>query len=228
MPIIDKIPLLRTLARSLRLRRLQKQWRRRNGHNATVLCEPFPLDVVTVGRGTYGELHILSHYPESERLTIGDYVSIAPDVHILLGGNHQTHTLFTYPIRSRIVGGHCAEDARSRGPVTIADEVWIGYGATILSGVTIGRGAIVAAGAVVTHDVPPFAVVGGNPASLIRYRLPQETIALLDGLRLSDIPESLWAELEETLYTPADNPETAAALVARLRKKIGNNSPTKK
>lgn len=221
MPIIDKIPLLRTLARSLRLRRLQKQWRKRNAHNATVLCEPFPIDIVTVGRGSYGELHIMSHLPEVERLTIGDFVSIAPDVHILLGGNHQTHTLFTYPIRSRIIGGHCVEDAASRGPVTIADEVWIGYGATILSGVTIGRGAIVAAKAVVTRDVPPFAVVGGNPARVIRYRLPEETIARLDGLRLSDIPQTLWGELEETLYTPADDPEKAAALIARLRERTG-------
>ncbi len=224
MHIIAKIPVLRTLYRSLCLRRLQKQWRRRNGHNATVLCEPFPLDVVTVGRDTYGELHVMSHYPESERLTIGDYVSIAPDVHILLGGNHQTHTLFTYPIRSRIVGGHCAEDAQSRGPVTICDEVWIGYGATILSGVTIGRGAIVAAKAVVTRDVPPFAVVGGNPARIIRYRLPKETVALLDGLRLADIPETLWSELEETLYTPAADPEKAATLIARLRERTGDHS----
>ncbi len=219
MHIIDKIPLLRTLARSLRLRRLQKQWRRRNAHNATVLCEPFPLDIVTVGRGSYGELHVMSHYPETERLVIGDYVSIAPDVHILLGGNHQTRTLFTYPIRSRVIGGHCAEDARTHGTVTIGDEVWIGYGATILSGVTVGRGAIVAAKAVVTRDVPPFAVVGGNPARIIRYRLPQETVALLDGLRLADIPEQQWGSLLEDLYTPADDPSAAAVIVARLQEK---------
>ncbi len=219
MHIIDKIPLLRTLARSLRLRRLQKQWRRRNAHNATVLCEPFPLDIVTVGRGSYGELHVMSHYPETERLVIGDYVSIAPDVHILLGGNHQTRTLFTYPIRSRVIGGHCAEDARTRGTVTIGDEVWIGYGATILSGVTVGRGAIVAAKAVVTRDVPPFAVVGGNPARIIRYRLPQETVEMLDGLRLADIPERQWGSLLEDLYTPADDPSAAAVIVARLQEK---------
>lgn len=219
MHIIDKIPLLRTLARSLRLRRLQKQWRRRNAHNATVLCEPFPLDIVTVGRGSYGELHVMSHFPETERLVIGDYVSIAPDVHILLGGNHQTRTLFTYPIRSRVIGGHCAEDARTRGTVTIGDEVWIGYGATILSGVTVGRGAIVAAKAVVTRDVPPFAVVGGNPARIIRYRLPQETVEMLDGLRLADIPERQWGSLLEYLYTPADDPSAAAVIVARLQEK---------
>lgn len=220
MHIIDKIPLLRTLVRSLRLSRLQKQWRRRNAHNATVLCEPFPLDIVTVGRGSYGELHVMSHFLETERLVIGDYVSIAPDVHILLGGNHQTRTLFTYPIRSRVIGGHCAEDARTRGTVTIGDEVWIGYGATILSGVTVGRGAVVAAKAVVTRDVPPFAVVGGNPARIIRYRLPQETVALLDGLRLADIPEQQWGSLLEDLYTPVDDPSAAAAIVARLQERL--------
>lgn len=68
-------------------------------------------------------------------------------------------------------------------PVFIKNDVWIGLGAIILSGVTIGNGAIVAAGAVVTKDVPPFAVVGGCPAKIIKYRFNKDVIDLLQEVQ---------------------------------------------
>ena len=55
-------------------------------------------------------------------------------------------------------------------PIVVGDDVWLGYGAIILPGVTIGDGAIIGAGTVVTKDVPPYAIVGGNPAKVIRFR----------------------------------------------------------
>ena len=149
MQIINKIPVVRSLYRSWCFSRFQKAWRRQNRHNQTVACNAFPPAVVTVGQGTYGELHVMSYYPAKERLAIGNYVSLAPGVRFILGGNHQVHTLFPFPIRSRIIGGHCEEDAATRGPIVVEDEAWIGYGATVLSGVTIGKGAIVGAQAVV-------------------------------------------------------------------------------
>lgn len=74
---------------------------------------------------------------------------------------------------SLIIGGHDINDPRFVGyaaPITIEDYVWIGMNATILGGVTIGRGAVVATGALVTKDVPPFAVVAGAPARVIKWR----------------------------------------------------------
>lgn len=68
-----------------------------------------------------------------------------------------------------IIGNFC-----SIGPIIVEDDVWIATNALILSGVTIGRGAIVAAGAVVVKDVPPYAIVGGNPAKILKYRFPLE------------------------------------------------------
>jgi chloramphenicol O-acetyltransferase type B len=66
---------------------------------------------------------------------------------------------------------------------TIKNDVWIGHGAIINAGVTINNGAVVAAGSVVTRDVPPYAIVGGNPAQIIRYRFPEQTIAVLEHLQ---------------------------------------------
>jgi acetyltransferase-like isoleucine patch superfamily enzyme len=68
------------------------------------------------------------------------------------------------------------QQPKTRGPVVVGDDVWIGCGARVLKGVTIGTGAIVAAGAVVTHDVPPYAIVGGVPARVIAMR-PDDTVA---------------------------------------------------
>lgn len=67
-----------------------------------------------------------------------------------------------------------------RFDVVIEDDVWLGFGAIILSGVRIGRGAIVAAGSVVKQDVPPYAIVSGNPATLVKYRFTDEEIAVHD------------------------------------------------
>jgi len=66
-----------------------------------------------------------------------------------------------------------------KGDTVIGNDVWLGYEATIMPGIKIGDGAIVAAKSVVTKDVPPYAVVGGNPANVLRQRFPAETINLL-------------------------------------------------
>jgi acetyltransferase-like isoleucine patch superfamily enzyme len=63
----------------------------------------------------------------------------------------------------------------SKGPIVIGDEAWLGTGTIVLSGVTIGRGAIVGAGSVVTRDVPPDSIAGGNPARVLGVRRPAST-----------------------------------------------------
>jgi virginiamycin A acetyltransferase len=97
------------------------------------------------------------------------------------GGNHMTSWLTTYPFP---IFGH-GWDAGAppswpqRGDTRVGNDVWLGYRSTLMPGVTIGDGAIVASAAVVTRDVPPYAVVGGNPAAVIRMRFDPGTVARL-------------------------------------------------
>lgn len=120
---------------------------------------------------------------------VGRYCSIAVGVEVM-GFEHPTDWISTHVFSHQpyfngaIAALHgTAPDApafgRDRGPVVIGNDVWIGQRALIRRGVTIGDGAIVAAGAVVTADVPPFAIVGGTPARVIRYRFPEPLIERL-------------------------------------------------
>lgn len=128
-----------------------------------------------IGVGTYGmpEVH---DWAQGTTLSIGAYASIADDVHVFLGGNHRTDWVSTYPFpayleEARDVGGHVT----TRGSVRIGNDVWLGSGCLILSGVTIGDGAVVAARAVVTRDIAPYAIVAGNPARIIGWRFDEPT-----------------------------------------------------
>lgn len=127
-----------------------------------------------VGTGTYGIPEVFE-FGDDTILRVGSYTSIALGVKILLGGEHRTDWLTTYPFPAMMKGLEDITDyAPSKGDVTIGSDCWICAGAMILSGVTIGHGAIVAAGAVVTKDVPPFAVVGGSPCKFIRWRFDED------------------------------------------------------
>lgn len=216
MNILYKIPLLRSLTRIWDKAHFQKKWRQRNRHNRTVAMNIFPMERVKAGKHTYGELHILSYLPEIEHLEIGSYVSIAPDVHFILGGEHQTETLFTYPLRSVTTGNHTPEDAQSKGAIIVEDEAWIGYGATILSGVRIGKGSIVAAKSVVTKDVPPYSIVAGNPAKVIKYRLQEEIIPIVSRLHLNNIPQEKIEKNMDALYKPLHTKEEAMNIIKKL------------
>ena len=104
-------------------------------------------------------------------MVIGSYCSIAEGVQFLLGGEHEVHTISTYPFKVKVFG--YKSEAGTKGSIIVKDDVWIGTNAIICSGVTIGQGAIVAAGAVVTKNVEPYAIVGGNPAKVIKYRFDE-------------------------------------------------------
>jgi len=115
-------------------------------------------------------------------LRVGNYSSISPDATFLLGGEHPTDRLTTFPHRIAMnLDGAGSDGFPCPSTDTIVgSDVWIGAGALILSGVSIGDGAIVAAGALVANDVAPFAIVGGTPAKLIRHRFePEHRKALL-------------------------------------------------
>jgi len=126
-----------------------------------------------------------------ERLRIGPFAQIAHGVtFITASANHPLGGLTTYPFRiyDMSTTGPYREEAATHGDTTIGPDVWLGFEARILPGVTIGAGAIVAACAVVAHDVPPYSVVAGNPARVVKMRFDQTTITRLLTLAWWDWP----------------------------------------
>ena len=111
-----------------------------------------------------------------ERLVIGKFVQIARGSYFITSSaNHPMTGFTTYPFRIFKPETFGYRDLPVRDTV-VGHDVWIGHDAAIMPGVRIGAGAIVAAASVVTRDVPPYTVVGGNPAAIIRMRYPAETI----------------------------------------------------
>ena len=105
-------------------------------------------------------------------LRIGSFCSIANGVKFILSAEHPMDHLLTYPVQELITRDGI--DAQSKGDIQVDDDAWIGCGAMVLSGVHIHQGAVVAAGAIVTKDVPPYAIVAGVPAKVMGYRFEQE------------------------------------------------------
>ncbi|MEB0040436.1 MULTISPECIES: CatB-related O-acetyltransferase [unclassified Pseudomonas] len=131
------------------------------------------------GVGTYGMPEVI-RFGQGAVLTVGAYTSIATGVKILLGGEHRTDWVTTYPFPAMISEVNDILDfSTTKGDVVIGSDCWICTDAMILSGVTVGHGAIVAAGAMVNRNVAPFSVVGGNPCKFIRWRFDEETRATL-------------------------------------------------
>ncbi len=170
---------------------------------------------IAVGAWTYGRPKV--RFPESgAKLTIGRYGSIADGVEILLGGNHRTDWATTYPFPEwpalwPTAAGIPGSDA-TRGDVAIGHDVWLGSQCMVLSGVTIGTGAVVAARAVVTRDVPPYAIVAGNPARVLRLRFDDDNVAALLASRWWEHQHARVTELMPLLLS-----DRTDELIAALR-----------
>ena len=133
--------------------------------------------LLEVGRYTYGIPEIDVYVNSEKKVIIGSFCSISKNVRIITGGIHPADWVSTYPIRD-FVGVDIPYDGMptSNGEIIIGHDVWIGTGATILSGITIGSGAIIAAGSIVTKDIPPYSIVAGVPARIIKYRFTENQI----------------------------------------------------
>ena len=166
------------------LKRLRRIWIS-GGRPSDALSALIADGMVEIGAHSYGVPRVLAwnlgDRKTSSRVIIGRYCSIAGQVTFLPGGNHRTDFVSTYPFRIRWGLDGAAEDGNpySKGDIRVGHDVWIGEGANILSGVSIGHGAVVAAFSVVTKDVPPYAIVGGAPARVIRRRFTPEQIEAL-------------------------------------------------
>lgn len=139
--------------------------------------------------------NVLYQYPiNGDRLVIGKFCSIACGVKFLFNSaNHTQSSLSTYPFpifyeEWGLDRGHVTQAWDNKGDIVIGNDVWIGYEAVVLAGVTVGDGAIIGARALVTKDVPPYTIVGGVPARIIRRRFPEDTIAKLLKLQWWEWP----------------------------------------
>lgn len=141
---------------------------------------------IKVGDFTYGIPLVLMD-DKKTTLSIGKFCSIAHGVSIFLGGNHRSDFNTTYPFNMYLtdykdITGHPS----TNGEVRIGNDVWIGSDAKIMSGVTIGDGCVIGANALVTKDIPPYSIVGGVPATLIRKRFADKFIGHLEEMKWWD------------------------------------------
>jgi acetyltransferase-like isoleucine patch superfamily enzyme len=146
---------------------------------------------MTVGPHTYGIPIIKAFEHDDSRLVVGDYSSLSETAIVMIGGFHPIDRVTTYPLRInwQLPGAGSDGYPGSRGDTVIGSDVWLTQRTFVSGGVTIGDGAVIAAGAVVVKDVPAYAVVGGNPARVLRYRHSPEQRAALIQIRWWDWPE---------------------------------------
>ena len=153
----------------------------------------------SVVRYLYGDEYSLANWEprwEIDQLFIGDYVCIAAEVVIMLGGNntHRLDWFSLYPFEDKY-----QESYESRGDTVIGDGVWIGMRAMIMPGIKIGEGAVIAANAVVTKDVEPYSIVAGSPAKCVKKRFVPEVVERIVRLKIYEWPEDKIIAMKDLL-----------------------------
>lgn len=149
------------------------------------------------------EKHVTHHYDFiGDKLIIGKFCAIASGVEFIMNGaNHRMNSISTYPFN--IMGNGWEKvtpkpgELPYKGDTIIGNDVWIGQNVTVMPGIKIGDGAIVAANSVVTKNVPPYHIAGGNPAKIIRKRFDDNLIDYLINLKWWDwSEEKIFSNLE--------------------------------
>lgn len=187
-----------------------------------------PPSFVHIGRHSYGwSSSSFMGVTSTSGIKIGKFCSIAPEVMFLAHVEHPIKFPSTFPFRTIMGGGKNSNspniselnsDSRTRGPIVIGNDVWIGFRAVIRSGVTVGSGAILGAGTVVAKNVPPYAIVVGNPAVVIGYRFSEYSISRLLDSKWWDLPDDSIRRLENWFYS--EDIDAFVAAVARERAHI--------
>lgn len=159
--------------------------------------------------------NVLYHFGP-ERLVIGKYCALATNVRFVMSGaNHRRDGVTTYPfpIFGEDWGRHMdlVLDSPNAGDTVVGNDVWIGREAMIMPGVQIGSGSIIASGSVVTKDVAPYSIVGGNPAQQIRMRFSEDEVAQLLEVAWWDWPLNHITANIETIMTGSPEELTAIA-----------------
>ena len=137
-------------------------------------------------------------------LIVGKGCSLAESITFMIDLNHdyssvaQGELSFLRTVKKKRISPRKAS-------IIIQNDVWIGHGATIMAGVTLHNGCVVAADAVVTKDVPPYAIVGGNPARILRYRFDEETVAALQAIAWWDWPQAAQWDRREDFDLPVQD-----------------------
>lgn len=145
-----------------------------------------------IGGAERFEDHVTHHYEFlGDKLIIGKFCAIAKGIEFVMNGaNYRMNSVTTYPFN--LMGGGWEkftpgiEDLPFKGDTVVGNDVWIGQNVTVMPGVHIGDGAVIAANSVVTRDIPPYAVAGGNPCREIRRRFGEELISYLLELKWWD------------------------------------------
>ncbi len=138
------------------------------------------------GPEKFEDYNVLYNYDFSKvKLVIGKFCAIAAETRFIMTGDHKLDAISTYPFP--IFGNGWEEafdiyDLPVKGDIIVGNDVWFGYDSLIKNGVTIGNGAIIATRAVVVKDVPPYAIVAGNPAKVVKMRFDDKTIERLQHI----------------------------------------------
>ncbi len=171
--------------------------------------------LVSFGRQSYILRSVIQHDEAAAgNILVGHFTSIANDNTFLMGNDHPMGALSTYMMdlvdQTDDVWNEWISSLREREwtapkcQIMIGHDVWIGRGCTIMGGVRIGNGACVAAGSLVCKDVPPYALVGGVPAKVIRYRFPEETIRKLQQIKWWYWPKEKIKDIVAKVKTPEE------------------------